>query len=207
MFCIVLIINIVTISCINNPESSKKSYQNENGTQASGKYHFLEDNGTKIYLPNGFERTSLSRYQRLLDSLYTTKEYKFETDRLNSLSKMDGSLYIFFNKIDQSTFTINTVPYIEFNKDSANQLLELIRSNNEKVAKNSDANFEKVTAKFGGKARQQLFKAIYKVSGKNLKNDIFNTTYIISANDKTVYTQLTSSSNTDFDPFIKKMKL
>ena len=206
-YCYLIILVTIMCSCLNESNSLKNIDKILTTEKAIGKYHFLEDNGTKIYLPSDFERISLTKYQRLLDSLSTKKEYKFETERLNSLSDMDGSLYIYFDKISKSTYTINTRPYIKFDKDNANQLLGLIKSNNDKVTKNSGAKFTKVTAKYGGNANQQLFKTIYKISGKHMKNDIFNSSYIISSNEKTVFIQITTALKTDFDPFIEKILL
>ena len=194
-------------SCLNLVDETQNWFDNKNINDLPGKYHFLEDNGTKVFLPNDFERVSLSEYQHLLDSLVTKKAYRFETKRLNSLSEMDGSLYLFFDKNSQSTYTINTVPYMKFSKNDAGQLLGLINLNNEKASKNTGAIFKKITAKFGGNKSQQLFKTIYRISDKNIENDMFNSTYIISAKDKTVYVQLTTGFEADFDPFIEKMML
>lgn len=195
---------LLALSCEQIEKSVNSSFSTDANT-LSGSYHFLEDTGTKVFLPEGFERYSLTRYQRLLDSLTTKKEYKVETERLNSLSKLEGSLYIYFDASTRSTYTVNTMPYYAFTRDDASQLLGLIQANNERVKKNSDAEFERITAKYGGTNKQQLFKAIYKVSGKSMKNDVFNTTYIISSNEKTVFVQLSTAFQTDFDPFIEKM--
>lgn len=193
---------LITLTSCNELKTDTSAVKN---SKVNGKYHFLEDTGTKIYLPNGFERYSLTKYQRLLDSLTTKKEYEVETERLNSLSKMDGSLYIYFNDANGATYTINTMPYYAFTRNDASQLLGLITANNEKVMKNSDAKFERITAKYGGTRKQQLFKAIYKVSGKSMKNDVFNNSYIISSNEQTVFIQLATAVQTDFDPYIEKM--
>ena len=64
-------------SCLNESNDQKNIDKVLNIDTSTGKYHFLEDNGTKIYLPSDFERISLTKYQRLLDSLSTKKEYKF----------------------------------------------------------------------------------------------------------------------------------
>ncbi|MFK2819891.1 hypothetical protein U0L90_07180 [Flavobacteriaceae sp. LMIT009] len=201
---ILLFLLTISFSC---EEISQKAPSNEvdKNTSLKGSYHFLEDTGTKVFLPNGFERYSLTKYQRLLDSLTTKKEYKVETERLNSLSKMDGSLYIYYDSENASTYTINTMPYYAFTRNDASQLLGMIQANNERVKKNSDAKFERITAKYGGTDKQQLFKAIYKVNGKSMKREVFNNTYIISSNEKTVFIQLSTASETDFDPYIEKM--
>ena len=201
-----ILILFITLSC-NESTSSTASNEGNAASKLSGKYHFLEDTGTQIYLPIAFERYSLTKYQRLLDSLTTKKEYKIETERLQSLSKMDGSLYIYYNKEDGATFTINTRPYFAFTKDDAPQLLGLITANNDKVKENSDAKFTKITAKYGGDNKQQLFKAVYKVSSKSMKNDVYNTSYIISSKGKTVFIQLSTKEDVNFDPYLEKILL
>jgi hypothetical protein len=193
-------------SCLGESKNLQKVNKGET-IEKTARYHFLEDNGTKIYLPSDFERVSLTEYQKLLKSSSTKKEYKFETERINALSEMDGALYIYFDKNTKSTYTINTRPYLKFDKNDASQILGLITSNNHKVSKNSGAKFERITAKYGGNTNQQLFKAIYKVSPKRVKNDVFNSSYIISSNEKTVFIQLTTDTETDFDPYIEKMLL
>ena len=201
---IILFLLTISFSC---EEISQKMSPNETNKNNSlkGNYHFLEDTGTKVFLPKGFKRYSLTKYQRLLDSLTTKEEYKIETERLHSLSKMDGSLYIYFDSENGSTYTINTMPYYAFTRNDASQLLGMIQANNERVKKNSDAKFERITAKYGETNKQQLFKAIYKVTGKSMKNEVFNNTYIISSNEKTVFIQLSTAFETDFDPYIEKM--
>lgn len=202
----ILLILLFTMSCIDSSTSTTNK-ETKSSTNLSGNYHFLEDTGTQVYLPKAFERYSLTKYQRLLDSLTTKKEYKIETERLNALGKMDGSLYIYFNKDNRATYTINTRPYFAFTKDDASQLLGLITSGNDKVKENSDAIFTKITAKYGGDKNQQLFKSVFKVSGKSMKVDVYNTSYIISSKGKTVFIQLSSIDDSNFDPYIEKMLL
>ncbi len=205
---ILLIISTATVlfvSCLNLANEAQNWIENESAENIPGKFHFLDDTGTKIYLPTDFERFSLAKYQKLLDSLTTKKEYNFEIDRLNALRKMEGALYIFFDKNTRSTYTINTVPFFKFSRQSASQLLGLIQSNNQKTAKNSNITFTKISVKYGGTVNQQLFKAVYKVTDKKTKKEAFNSSYIISSNDKTVFVQLTTAFEADFDSFIEKM--
>jgi hypothetical protein len=200
-----IVFTFLITSCLNLTNEAQSWLENENVENIPGKYHFLDDTGTKIYLPTDFERFSLAKYQKLLGSLTTKKENNFEIDRLNVLRKMEGSLYIFFDKNTRSTYTINTIPFFKFSKKSAGQLLGLIQSNNQKLAKNSDITFTKLSAKYGGNVNQQLFKAIYKVKNKKIKQEVFNSSYIISSNDKTVFVLLTTPFEADFNPFIEKM--
>jgi len=191
-------------SCLN---SSKNNNNWLVGEQLSGKYHALADHGSRVFLPSDFERYSLSKYQKLLDSLSTKYEYEFESEHLNILSKMEGALYIYFDKNTGSTCTVNTIPYYPFSKSNAAQILGLIRANHEKVTKKTETTFTKITAKYGGNSKQQLFKTIYKVKSKKAKNDVFSSAYIISSNDKSIFIQLTTGFKTDFDPFIDKLML
>jgi len=194
-----ILISPITLSCNDSKKTTNKNLP--------GAYHFLEDTGTQVFLPEDFERYSLTKYQRLLDSLTTKKEYEIESERLQSLSKMDGALYIYFNKEDGSTFTINTRPYFAFTKKDATQLLGLITENNDKVKENSDAKFTKITAKYGGDKNQQLFKTVYKVSGKSMKNDVYNSSYIISSKGQTVFIQISTLKEVNFDPYLEKIIL
>jgi len=201
-----LLILFFTLSC-NDSTSSTASNESNAASKLSGKYHFLEDTGAQVFLPIAFERYSLTKYQHLLDSLTTKKEYEIESERLQSLSKMDGALYIYYNKEDGSTFTINTRPYFAFTKKDATQLLGLITENNDKVKENSDAKFTKITAKYGGDKNQQLFKTVYKVSGKSMKNDVYNSSYIISSKGQTVFIQISTLKEVNFDPYLEKIIL
>ncbi len=194
-----LILLVLAFSC---NDASNNTNTNNN---IKGNYHFLEDTGTQVYLPKGFERYSLVKYQHLLDSISKKQGYDIETPRLKALSKMDGSLYIYYNKNTGATYTVNTIPYYNFTKESGSQLLGMITSTHNKVKEKNNVTFSKVTARSGGNKKQQMFKAVYKVSGKKIKSDLFQTSYIISAKQKTVLIHLTRDFERDFDSYIEKM--
>ena len=65
----VVVLFTINFSCLNDNSKISDSKENMFAEKVAGKYHFLEDNGTKIYLPSDFERISLTKYQRLLDSI------------------------------------------------------------------------------------------------------------------------------------------
>jgi len=73
IFIIVSTITVLFVSCLNLANEAQTWLGNENAENVLGKYHFLDDTGTKIYLPTDFERISLAKYQKLLDSLVTKK--------------------------------------------------------------------------------------------------------------------------------------
>jgi hypothetical protein len=201
-FC-TFILCLIVLAC--NEIGNKQNSNNNEKTNIEGNYHFLEDTGTKIFLPTGFERYSLVKYQNLLDSISKKSGYDIDSPRLKELSKMDGSLYIYHDKENGASCTVNTIPYYEFTKEDGTQLLGLITSTHNKIKEKNDVTFNKVTARSGGNAKQQIFKAIYKVSGKKLKSEIYQTSYIISAKEKTLLIHLTRTIESDFDPYIEKM--
>jgi hypothetical protein len=173
-----------------------------------GEYHFLSDQGIKVFLPNEFKKYSLSEFQSLLDSLFTKKEdLKREVERLNTIKDMEGNLHIFYDPISRSDIMINTVPYFQFSKESASQLLGFVKLNQENQNLKNNLKFTKITAKFGGNSQQQIFKAIYKVENTKLKTEHFNTSYIISSNEKTIIIRLTTPIEAQFDPYIEKINM
>ena len=64
-----------------------------------GKYHYLENDGVKIYLPEVFNRYSSVEYQQVLDSLVSDKNLEYEHRRLKFMREMEGNLYIFFDDV------------------------------------------------------------------------------------------------------------
>ncbi|MFI1772481.1 hypothetical protein [Thalassobellus citreus] len=179
----------------------------DNIEDVSGKYHFLSSDGIKIYLPDSFKKYSTAEYQYLLDSLTTKEDYQLEIKRLQYLKQMKGNFYIFFDEDTRSTYTINTMPYMPFNKQDAKYLSGLISMNNEKVSNKTDLDFTKITAKYSGNSKTQIFKTIYKVDNTKKELTSFNSSYIVSSNKKTVYIQLLTGFEANFDLFLQKMIL
>jgi len=173
----------------------------------NGHYHFLNDDGIKVYLPATFKKYSSSKYLKLLDSLSTEKNYVFESRALEALRDLKGNLYIYFDDTFGITYTLNTLPYFPFSKRDATQLLGIIKKNNEKVTRQEKIEFTKLTAKYSGNKDLQFFRSIYKVDYPNFDLSTYSTAYIISSNNKTVMIKLSSIYEIDFDPFIQKMIL
>ena len=69
-FCYLFILVTVMCSCLGESKNLQKVNKGET-IEKTARYHFLEDNGTKIYLPSDFERVSLTEYQKLLKSSST----------------------------------------------------------------------------------------------------------------------------------------
>lgn len=192
-------------SCSQIDNKANDSIKTENPNDISGIYHFLSDKGVKVFLPKTYDKLTLVDYQNLLKKDKKNSEFKIE--RLNALKKMEGNFHIFFDASSQSTFTVNTVPYYEFDKEDANQLLSYIKLTNESEALKKDRKLTKVTAKYTGSTRQQIFKSIHKIENKTSKTETYNTAYIISSNDKTVIMQLLTPTQVEFDSYIQKLKM
>ena len=53
----------------------------------------------------------------------------------------------------------------------------------------------------------QIFKAIHKIDNNKKQHTSYNSSYIVSANNKTIYIQLLSSFDVNFDSFLQKIIL
>ena len=195
----------ISYSCINPIAEVKNWMEAKSVEEIIGKYHFLDNDGIKVYLPQVFERYSSVEYQQLLDSLATEKQFEFESKRLKSLREMEGSFYIFFDADSRSTFTINTLPYMPITRSDAQYLLGMISVSNDRTSYNSDLNFTKLSAVYHGSKDQHIFKSIYRIDNDKTDAEVYNSTYIISSNHKTVWIQLTTPFEADFDMFIQKL--
>jgi len=194
-------------SCSQLEEETKNWFKSENTSDIAGNYHFLSDKGIKVFLPEDFKKYSLVEYQELLKKATNKKTYNYEIERLTILREMEGSFYIFFDKNSGSTFTINTIPHFKFSREDASQLLGYIKLTNEQIEAKKNINLTKLTAKYTGNTRQQIFKSIHKIENKKSKTESYNTAYIISSNDKTVIMQLLTSAQVEFDSYIQKLKM
>ncbi len=192
-------------SCLNVGAELKKWFEIEKIEDVEGKYHFLSDDGIKIYLPSTFKEYSSSEYIKLLDSVSSGKPYTFESSAIETLRDLKGNFYIYFDKDYGITYTINTIPYFPFSKRDASQILGLIRLNNEKITEKENIEFTKITAKYLGNKQQQIFRAIYKIDYPVTDLSLFSTAYFISSKGKTVMIKLSSIYDINFDPFIQKM--
>lgn len=203
----ILLYSLILASCLNGNSGIENWIEIKNSEDISGKYHSLSDDGIKVYLPNTFKKYSTNEYLQLLDSISSKKDYEFESKAVETLRDLEGNFYIYFDDTYGITYTINTLPYFPFSKRDASQLLGIIRLNNEKVSETQNIDFTKLTAKYSGSKKQQIFKAIYKVDYPEKGTSLFSTSYIISSNRKTVMIKLSSIYNIDFNPYIQKMVL
>ncbi|WP_298339010.1 hypothetical protein [uncultured Algibacter sp.] len=202
------IILLSLTSCLNSVASEVKNWiEISNIEDIKGHYHFLSDDGIKIFLPQSFKKYSSVGYQQLLDSLATKKNYDLEIKRLHVLREMEGNFYIFFDEETRSTYTINTLPYTPLYRGDAQYILGIISMNHKKIASKTDLEFTKITAKYNSNKTTQIFKAIHRIDDTKKSLSTYNSSYILTSNKKTVFLQLHTGFDVDFDPFLQKMIL
>lgn len=194
-------------SCLNVVSDVKSWVEIDNIEDISGKYYFLSEDGIKIFLPQNFKKYSSVEYQNILDSLASKENYKLETKRLQVLREMKGNFYIYFDEETRSTYTINTLPHTPLYKKDAQYILGMITMNNEKISNKTDLKFEKVTANYTSNETAQIFKVIHRIENTKKQTSTFNTSYILTSNKKTVFLQMHTGFDVDFDPFLQKMIL
>ncbi|WP_250434288.1 hypothetical protein [Hanstruepera flava] len=208
IFLLVLLSSIVISSCLNSVATEVITWiESDNINEVEGSYHFLENDGIKIYLPSVFKKYSTVDYQNLLDSIVPEEAYKYEIARLNNMRKMDGNLYLFYDELSRSTYTINTVKYMPLQKRDAQFLLGMIRQNHEQTSHLSNLDFNKITAKYSSNKDVQIFKAVFRIDNPKIKTSVFSNSYIISSKQKTVLINLSTPYQINFDEYLQKMIL
>ena len=66
----------------------------EEGAEIPGTYHFLENDGIKVFLPEVFERYTTVAYEKVLDSLLSKMDFEIEAKRLKNQRSVDVNLKI-----------------------------------------------------------------------------------------------------------------
>ncbi|WP_378176560.1 hypothetical protein [Aquimarina sp. SS2-1] len=171
-----------------------------------GNYFSLENGSIKTFLPEGFKQLSLENYKTILDSALSKTQLENEMKRLESLRDMQGSFHLFFDHNTRSTYTLNTLPYINFSKRDATMLLSIVKQKNDQVSLNTGLNFKKLTAAYAKNKDFTMFRSIFQVDNPKENIRIFSNFYIITADKKTFMINLTTPFEVNFDRYIEKMK-
>lgn len=201
---IIVLISLVFSSCAEIAREAKLWTEIGENEKIPGSYHFLEEDGTKIFLPKEFKRYNISDFQKVLAEEFQGKAYDFQVNRINKLKDAKGELYIYFDEYSGAVYTINTTEYLPISKDEAQILLGMIRSGLDYGALNLEVEVEKIDAKYSGVPKKYVFKAIYRVSDQKSDEYWYSSSYIITSNLKTVYIHLITSFDVEFDPYILK---
>ena len=61
-----------------------------------------------------------------------------------------------------------------------------------------------MAAKYSGYPKKYIFKAVYRISDTEADTELYSSNYIITSNLKTVFIQLLTGFEVDFDPYITK---
>ncbi len=194
-------------SCLGIENEVKDWWLRSDKDELYGKYHFLDEKGINLYLPEEFEKTTISDYQKVLDSLLDKESYEFEVNRINHLYDMDGGFHLFFDKYSNSTCTVNSMDFMPLSKSEAQYLLGMIRLSHERNFDHDEYSIEKLSAKYNGNPDRYTFKSIYMISNEKLDNEFYSMVYIITVKGKTVMIQITSPYKGNLDPYITKINL
>lgn len=171
-----------------------------------GEYHFLEEDGARVFLPLGFKRYAMAEYQQILKERLAEEEALAQIQNINQKASMDGELYIYFDETSGSTCLVFGIPYMEISKKDAQLFLGMMRIQTEKLL-DTTATYEKITAKYVGFPKNHTFKSVYKIASKAKEFEYYNALYFITRNRKTIAFQLITPVGVYFDPFIEKLEL
>lgn len=202
---VVLFVFIATQSCVESVKEVQSWIDAASIEEVQGEYHFLSEDGIKVFLPSVFKKHTTQEYKSAIKALLPTKAYKAEDKRLEHLKKLEGNFSVFFDKETNSTFTVNTLPYQPIFRKDAQYLLGIIRLNYENSNTNPDIKHTKVTAKYNADKGPQIFKAVFKMEDITTNIAIYNFTYVISANEKTIWIQLQSPYENGVDDYLNKL--
>ena len=173
----------------------------------NGSYFSLPEDGVSIYLPKSFERYSISQYQEELAKIDDSIAAPFTGLFLNLRDKLKGNFYLFYDKDSHSFCAVNSIGYIDFNRQDAKYMLAMIRKSQQEAAA-PDRFFEKITASYSATKDVKLFKAVFKLS--NFDESLINYRHIYmltSKNKQTFQLIFNTPFEADIDPFIRRMKL
>jgi|GEM_PF-990814 hypothetical protein len=174
--------------------------------ELKGEYHFLEENGVRIFLPLSFKRYSMAEYQQTLKTKLPEEEANVQIKNINHKANLDGELYIYFDEESGSTCLVFGMPYMEISKRDAQLFLGMMRTQTENLL-DSSSSYEKITAKYVGYPKNCIFKSVYKISSEAKNFEYYNALYFISRNSKTIAYQLITPVGVYFDPFIEKLEI
>lgn len=174
--------------------------------ELKGEYHFLEEDGARVFLPLSFERYSMAEYQQTLKEKLSEEEANAQIVNINQKASLDGELYIYFDKESGSTCLVFGIPYMEISKKDAQLFLGMMRTQTENLL-DASSSYEKITAKYVGYPKNCIFKSVYKISSEAKNFEYYNALYFITRNGKTIAYQLITPVGVYFDPFIEKLEI
>lgn len=178
----------------------------EGDVEVDGKYHILEEDGIRVFLPTNFKRYSLAEYQQTLKAKLSKEEADIQIQNINQKAQLEGELYIYFEEVSGSTCLVFGMPYTEMRKSDAQLFLGMMRTQVEKYL-DATSKYEKITAKYVGYPNQYIFKSVYKISSEEKNFEYYNALYFVTRKGKTIAFQIITPVGVYFDPFIEKIEM
>ncbi len=210
-----LICFVTLISC--DVFTSKKGFDENNLIKPEdvGVYHKLKEDNIKIYLPQGFKALTEDKIREFFKQIENKETRYFFEKSYESQRLMKGNIYSFYSNEYASEISIQTLPYMTFNKSNAIELLYYLRKSFLEYQKVTGIYHNKIKATYFGEKTLQFFKARYRLTRFNSYNDeqekenyeMFKIVYLITSKRKTFMITIITPFEENFDPFIRKIKL
>ncbi|MCO6175561.1 hypothetical protein NHF50_10960 [Flavobacterium sp. NRK F10] len=197
------------ISCQQVIEETSKIVSEQAKPKLKGKYHSLQKENVKIFLPEGFKYITHEEYKNVLKQIGDSTLYNAEVQRLDNIKINDKKLYIFEYPESASTLNVLVEKYLPFNKEDGKYLLGIISTMQKNTYNIKDLNTELKEARVMGNKNLKIFKAIYKFTNPSFpaSQKFFRHYYLISYNKKTLFLNMESTQLIDFDPYLRKIKM
>ncbi|MAW95047.1 MULTISPECIES: hypothetical protein [unclassified Leeuwenhoekiella] len=172
-----------------------------------GSYFTLDKDAVSIYLPDTFEKYSISEYEYEVKKINDSIDDPFVSLFTNLRDNLKGKFYLLYDKDNYSFCAVNSIPYFDFKRQDAKYMLAMIRKN-QQDASGPDLFFEKQTAKYSATDDVKIFKAVFKLSNFDETLVNYRHIYLISTrNNQTFQFIFNTPFEADFDPFIRRMKI
>ena len=201
---------VLLVSCkevVQSATSLSKAPEQPELVAEQGSYFSLDKDAVSIYLPNTFEKYSISQYEYEAKQLNDSITDPFVALFTNLRDNLKGNFYLLYDKENYSFCAVNSIPYFDFKRQDAKYMLAMIRKN-QQDASGPDLFFEKQTAKYSATDDVKIFKAVFKLS--NFEETLMNYRhiYLISTRNKQTFQFIFNTPfEADFDPFIRRMKI
>ncbi|WP_143469405.1 hypothetical protein [Leeuwenhoekiella nanhaiensis] len=201
---------VLLVSCkevVQTATTLSRATEEEAPMVVEGSYFSLDKDAVSIYLPDTFEKYTISEYAYEAKQLNDSITDPFIALFTNLRDNLKGNFYLLYDKENYSFCAVNSIPYFDFKRQDAKYMLAMIRKN-QQDASGPDLFFEKQTAKYSATDDVKIFKAVFKLS--NFEETLMNYRhiYLISTrNNQTFQFIFNTPFEADFDPFISRMKI
>lgn len=205
-YLVAFVLTTVLLSCTEVIRGSL-SWRNSDNYEVTGNYFFLDKDNTKLFLPEGFALMSVNDYAKYIDTLKLPQDRKDkEMARIQYAQQVSKNFYMYRDSISESIMTAASGNFLNFNKDDARMLLNILKQNHEREKELTGFSYEKLEANYMTSGDAKIFKAVYKAINPDTKNEVYKNVYIISDNGRTFFFNLFTGFEVYFDPYVLRTR-